>query len=126
MVRRGRYKLVRCPGDPDLLYDLDADPRELRNLADDPAHARAREGLEAEVERRWDLAGLRRDVLESQAKRRLVATALATGAHTPWDHQPYVDASRQYVRGTAAEHPRPGAPLMPGGLPLPDDPEPPD
>jgi choline-sulfatase len=126
MVRRGRYKLVRCPGDPDLLYDLDADPRELRNLADDPAHARAREGLEAEVERRWDLAGLRRDVLESQAKRRLVATALATGAHTPWDHQPYVDASRQYVRGTAAEHPRPGAPLVPGGLPLPDDPEPPD
>ncbi len=30
MVRRGRHKLIRCPGDPDLLYDLDADPRELR------------------------------------------------------------------------------------------------
>jgi len=61
-------------------------------------------------------------VLESQAKRRLVATALATGAHTPWDHQPYVDASRQYVRGTAAENPRPGAPLVPGGLPVPEGP----
>jgi choline-sulfatase len=121
MVRRGRYKLVRCPGDPDLLYDLEADPRELRDLAGDPAHARAREELQAEAERRWDLAALREDVLESQARRRIVAAALAAGAHTPWDHQPYVDASRQYVRGPAAEHPRPGAPLTPGGLPLPDD-----
>jgi choline-sulfatase len=125
MVRSGRYKLIRCPGDPDLLYDLDADPRELRNLADDPSHARAREELEAEVERRWDLAVLRGEVLESQTRRRLVATALASGAHTPWDHQPHFDASRQYVRGPAAEHPRPGAPLVPGGLPVPDDPPPP-
>jgi choline-sulfatase len=121
MVRRGRYKLIRCPGDPDLLYDLDADPRELRNLADDPSHARAREELGAEAERRWDLAALREEVLESQAQRRLVGSALACGAHTPWDHQPFFDASRRYVRGPAAEHPRPGAPLVPGGLPIPDD-----
>jgi choline-sulfatase len=122
MLRRDRYKLVRCPGDPDLLFDLEADPRELRNLAQDPAHARAREALEAEMAPRWDLAALREEVLESQSQRRIVASALARGAHTPWDHQPHVDASRQYVRGPAAEHPRPGAPLMPGGLPLPDDP----
>ncbi len=30
LVRQGSYKLIRCPGDPDLLYDLDGDPRELR------------------------------------------------------------------------------------------------
>jgi choline-sulfatase len=125
MLRRGRYKLVRCPGDPDLLHDLDADPHELRNLAPDTAHARAREELEAEAERRWDLTGLREDVLQSQARRRVVAAALAAGAHTPWDFQPYVDASRQYVRGAAADNPRPGAPLAPGGLPLPEDPPPP-
>jgi choline-sulfatase len=122
MVRSGRYKLIRCPGDPDLLYDLDADPRELCNLAADPLHARAREELAAEVEGRWDLAALRDEVLQSQARRRLVASALASGAHTPWDHQPHFDASRRYVRGPAAEHPRPGAPLAPGGLPIPDDP----
>jgi choline-sulfatase len=125
MVRNGRYKLIRCPGDPDLVYDLDADPRELRNLAGDPPHARAREELGAEAEGRWDLTALREQVLASQARRRLVASALARGAHTAWDHQPYFDASRQYVRGPAAEHPRPGAPLVPGGLPLPDDPSPP-
>ncbi len=121
MVRRGRYKLVRCPGDPDLLYDLETDPRELRNLAEARAHARGREDLGAEAERRWDLDALREKVLESQAQRRIVAEALATGVHAPWDHQPYFDASRRYVRGPAAEHPRPGAPLVPGGLPIPDE-----
>ena len=122
MVRRGRHKLVRCPGDPDLLYDLEADPRELHDLAGLLAHARVRDELSAEAERRWDLAALREDVLESQSQRRLVAAALTVGAHTPWDHQPFFDASRRYVRGPAAENPRPGAPLVPGGLPLPEHP----
>jgi len=122
MVRQGRHKLVRCPGDPDLLYDLEADPRELHDLAGDPAHARVRGDLSVEAERRWDLAALREDVLQSQSQRRLVASALTAGAHTPWDHQPSFDASRWYVRGPAADNPRPGAPLVPGGLPLPEDP----
>jgi len=121
MVRQGRHKLVRCPGDPDLLYDLEADPCELHDLAADPSRTRVREELSAEAERRWDLAALRDDVLQSQSQRRLVASALAAGAHTPWDHQPYFDASRRYVRGPAADNPRPGTPLVPGGLPLPED-----
>jgi choline-sulfatase len=126
MVRRGRYKLIRCPGDPDQLYDLGADPRELENLAADPAHAAARAALGAECDARWDLAGLQERVLRSQARRRRVSAALLRGTHTPWDHQPYVDASRQWVRGPAAAHPRPGAPLVPGGLPAQPDSAPPD
>ena len=121
MVRRGRYKLIRCPGDPDQLYDLEADPRELANLAADPAHAGAHADLGAECDVRWDLDGLRERVLRSQARRRRVSAALLRGTHTPWDHQPYVDASRQWVRGPAAAHPRPGAPLVPGSLPAEPD-----
>ncbi len=117
MLRRGPYKLIRCPGDPDLLYDLDADPAELHDLAAAPAYDAVRAELGAEADARWDLAGLRERVLESQSRRRAVAAALATGAHTPWDHQPVFDASRQYVRGPAAWHPRTGLPMVPGSLP---------
>ncbi|HEY3764735.1 MAG TPA: choline-sulfatase [Gaiellales bacterium] len=126
MLRRGAHKYIRCPGDPDQLFDLRADPRELRNLAADPAQARACADLRAQTEARWDLAGLRDRVLRSQAARRLVSAALATGAHMPWDHEPRFDASRQYVRGPAAGHPRPGAPLVPGTLPEEPEQAPPD
>ena len=124
MLRRGPHKLIRCPGDPDLLYDLAADPRETRDLAADPAQAAVRADLGAEVDARCDLGALRDRVLASQAQRRAVAAALAAGAHTPWDHQPFFDASRRYVRGPAAWHPRTGVPLVPGFLPG-DPPHPP-
>ncbi len=125
MLRSGRYKYIRCPGDPDLLYDVAADPHELADLTADPAHSSAHAKLRADADERWDLDALQARVLQSQAERRVVSAALATGTYAPWDHQPYVDASRQWVRGPAAAHPRPGAPLVPGSLPPEPDRNPP-
>lgn len=96
-VVRGRHKYVRCPGDPDQLYDVVADPDELTDLAGDPAHAGLLGQLRAEVAARYDLSGLERDVRQSQARRRVVHRALATGRPTDWDHQPPVRPD--YVRG---------------------------
>jgi choline-sulfatase len=98
MIRRGRHKFVHSPIDPDQLYDLEADPEELENLATSPSHAAQMRDLRAEVGRRWDLEKLNEAVLASQARRRLVYEALRSGAFTSWDFQPQRDASRRYVR----------------------------
>lgn len=39
MVRRGRYKYIHYAAYPAQLFDLEADPEELHDLAGDPAHA---------------------------------------------------------------------------------------
>jgi choline-sulfatase len=94
MLRRGAMKFVHTPGDPDLLFDLAADPDERVNLADAARAAPWR----AEVGRRWNLPALRETVLASQRQRHFVAAALREGRQTPWDWQPPRDASRMYVR----------------------------
>jgi choline-sulfatase len=98
MIRRGRYKFVHTPVDPDQLYDLEADPDERSNLA---AQARCADQVRAfreEVARRWDLAAVHAAVLASQQRRHLVNAALRTGRYQPWDFQPLRDATRQYIR----------------------------
>lgn len=52
----------------------------------------------AEARARWDMAAIHAATLASQRRRRLVAESLATGRLTSWDHQPWVDASQQYMR----------------------------
>jgi choline-sulfatase len=60
--------------------------------------------LTAEVARQWDLPRLQTQVLHSQRRRRFVYQALTTGQVTPWDFQPYEDASKRYYRGTNSYH----------------------
>jgi choline-sulfatase len=100
MVRRGRWKFIHAPGDPDQLYDVAADPGERANLAGDPAHAATVASLRAEVVRRWDLTALDAAVRASQRRRRAVNAALTQGAQAAWDFQPFRDAARLYVRNT--------------------------
>ena len=99
MIRRGPHKFIRCDGDPDQLYDLAEDPHELVNLAGRGSHADLHQAFDEAVAARWDMPGLTERVRESQRERRLVTAALAAGRNTPWDYQPLVDASSQYVRG---------------------------
>lgn len=98
MIRRGRYKFVCSAPDPDQLFDLEADPLELTNLAEDPAHAERLQQFRDEVTQRWDYDRLHTEVIASQRRRKLVSRALKQGQVTPWDHQPLFDASTEYMR----------------------------
>lgn len=116
MIRRGRWKFVHCPVDPDQLYDLEADPHELRNLATDPEFNDIVSQFRDEVARRWDLDALTGEILADQARRRVVSGANRVGKFTPWDWNPPRETANEYMRNhldlneveRLARWPRPG------------------
>ncbi len=55
----------------------------------------------AEAASVWDARALKRRVIESQRRRRLVFEAQMAGRRTPWDFQPPPDAARRFVRNDA-------------------------
>ncbi|BCG96089.1 choline-sulfatase [Mesorhizobium sp. 131-2-1] len=97
-IRDGKYKFVHCELDPPQLFDLEADPLERENLADDPANAALVAAFMDKVRARWDMAGFDAAVRESQARRWVVYRALRNGAYYPWDFQPLQKASERYMR----------------------------
>ena len=67
MLLRGRYKLVYYVEAPNQLFDLEADPGEEHDLADDPAHGQTMERLEAELRAIVDFEEVDRRARRDQA-----------------------------------------------------------
>jgi choline-sulfatase len=97
-LRYGRWKYIRCAADPDQLFDLQADPKETRNLAEVAEYQETRTRLRDMSVARWDLDKFDADVRQSQARRWVVYEALRNGAYYPWDYQPLQKASERYMR----------------------------
>ena len=96
MVRKGQYKYIFTHRQPDLLFDLDADPHELQNLATDAMHANSIRDLRRIAMQSYDPAALMADVITSQRQRRFIATVPGT---TPqWDYVAYQGDAERYVR----------------------------
>lgn len=97
-IREGRWKFNRCALDPDQLFDLEADPHELENLAGKKQCDDVYSRLARQVEERWNLDRLDAEVRASQQRRLTTYEALRRGRYTAWDYQPGEDASDRYMR----------------------------
>ncbi len=97
-LRQSKWKYIRCPADPEMLFDVESDPGERVNLAADPAYSATMAEFRALADARWDLPAYDAAVRESQARRWVVYEALRNGAYFPWDHQPLRAASERYMR----------------------------
>ncbi len=97
-LRSGRWKYTNCAADPEQLFDLEADPNEMKNLAGDRAHAETLERFRVMAAARWDLEVFDAEVRDSQARRIAVYDGLRNGAYFPWDFQPLRAASERYMR----------------------------
>jgi choline-sulfatase len=97
-LRMGRWKYTACSLDPEQLFDMETDPRELTNRATDPDAAEVLGTFRAAAAQRWDLDRFDADVRQSQARRWVVYEALRKGGYFPWDFQPLRDASERYMR----------------------------
>jgi choline-sulfatase len=98
MIRRGQYKFIHTPVDPDQLFDVSNDPQERNNLAGNPAFAAQVAAFRKEIAQRWDIPALHQAVLASQRRRRFHFEATTQGTIRSWDWQPFTDASQRYMR----------------------------
>ncbi len=98
MIRRGALKFVHSDPDPVQLFDVDADPTEMNNLAKDPKFAEIAASFLEEVNTKWNAKEINARVIDNQRRRRFLHKALMKGKYIPWDYQPIKDASTMYIR----------------------------
>lgn len=88
MIRQGRYKYIANGVDPDLLFDLESDPHEIRNCAGDPDMAHVKDGFHHDMAKMWDGDALTAQILQSQRRRLFIREAMKSGKATAWDFSP--------------------------------------
>lgn len=101
MIREGRYKLHYIHGHDPLLYDMEADPDEINNLADDPSVSDVRERLESRLKQDYDPDEV--DILVRESQRRRFVIANATKQRPMWDYIARPGDEARYVRNAKAD-----------------------
>ena len=107
MVRLGRYKYIYTYQLAPMLFDLESDPDELNNLAEQPAFASIQFTLHTKAIEGWDPAQVHADILASQKRRLFIAQVNETSEPPApnWAYQPFVDETKRYIRGSGTAGP---------------------
>jgi len=93
MARQGRYKYNYIHGYAPQLFDLETDPGEWNNLAEDAAHRETADALRTRILSDFDPDRMQQENLASLYRRRLVRDTMLNHGQT-WAHFPQFDARR--------------------------------
>ncbi len=103
MVRRDRWKYVLTRGLAPMLFDLAADPREVRDLAGRPEVADVERELRERLLADWDPEAIDARVRASQRRRLFLRElALRAGAFPPWTFEARAGDAQRFVRPATA------------------------
>ena len=100
MVRRDNYKYIYTHGHPPLLYDLDADPLEVDNLAGQPEVADVENAMAAEIVDDWNPDEIAGNCIQSQKDRMFIQNS--TGGDPTWAFLSRQGDAGRYVRNAGA------------------------
>lgn len=96
MIRKGRFKYIITHGNPSLLFDLVADPKELHDLIDDISYREIIADLHTIAMSGWNPNELTQAVLLSQTQRKFIAGV--PGEMPRWDHIARIGDDKRFVR----------------------------
>ena len=96
MVKKGAYKYIFTHGQPDLLFDLEADPDERVNLAEDASNAPIVAALKKIGMDGYDPDMLINEIVASQRRRSFIAKV--PGKKPDWDYVAFQGDAERYVR----------------------------
>jgi len=101
MVRKDRYKFIYTHNHASLLYDLQTDPHELHNLADEPQFANTLAELKAIALYDWCPEELTGRVLNSQQRRKFIKST--PGDSPDWDFVARIGDDARFVRAQGVD-----------------------
>ncbi|UOA32968.1 Choline-sulfatase [Sulfitobacter sp. DSM 110093] len=99
MIRRGRFKYIHSDVDPLMLFDVEADPDERQNLADDPEYTEIIEAFADEARAKWDSTAMWECIMKDRRRRLLIHEANSKGVAPNWNHGEAPGESVPWYRG---------------------------
>lgn len=98
ILRRNRFKYIYVHDTPPLLFDIEGDPLEQKNLAGNSTYVDVEQEFQNAIPEAWRDGTLERRIRLDQRNRLWIKEAMNTVEYPAWDYQPFASAANQYRR----------------------------